>query len=72
MGGAALTAGELSRRAGVSPATTSGHLAPLKVNRLILEAPQGRHRYYVLASTDVASMLEHLMGVAAIPPDLTL
>ena len=46
--GRALTATELAFAAGVSPQTTSVHLARLTQSRLLQLARQGRHRYYRL------------------------
>jgi DNA-binding transcriptional ArsR family regulator len=66
--GRALTAGELARAAGVSAPTASGHLARLTQGGLLSAASQGRHRYFRLASPQVARMLEGLMVVAAPPP----
>ncbi len=68
MGGQALTAGELVRAAGVSPQTTSGHLAKLADGRLIACIKQGRHRYYRIATPRVAEMLEGIMAVVADAP----
>src|ERR1700674_5263615 len=51
--GRALTATELAYAAGVSPQTTSGHLAKLIDANLITVQPQGRHRYYRLAAPQV-------------------
>lgn len=68
MGGQALTAGELARHAGVSAQTTSGHLGKLTEARLIVVEKQGRHRYYRLASPDVAQAIQALMAVAASGP----
>jgi DNA-binding transcriptional ArsR family regulator len=68
MGGGALTAGELVHAAGVSPQTTSGHLGRLVDGRLIACVKQGRHRYYRIATTRVAEMLEGIMSVAADSP----
>jgi len=68
MGGQALTAGELVDATGVSPQTTSGHLAKLTEGRLIACVKQGRHRYYRIASARVAEMLESIMAVAADSP----
>jgi DNA-binding transcriptional ArsR family regulator len=68
MGGRALTAGELARHAGVSAPTTSGHLAKLLEARLLALEKQGRHRYYRLASHDIAHAIEALMAIAAIGP----
>jgi DNA-binding transcriptional ArsR family regulator len=62
--GRALTAGELARVAGVSAPTASGHLSALTQSRFLTAHPQGRHRYYRLASTEVAEMLERMLAVA--------
>ena len=68
MDGRALTAGELALHAGVSASTTSGHLAKLTELKLIAVEQQGRHRYYRLASPEIAHALEALMAVAAVGP----
>jgi DNA-binding transcriptional ArsR family regulator len=68
MDGRALTAGELAWHAGVSPQTTSGHLAKLKQAQVIAEERQGRHRYHRLASAEVAQAIEALMAIAAVGP----
>ena len=68
MGGQALTAGELARHAGVTPQTTSGHLAKLTDARLIASEKQGRHRYYRLSSPEIAHAIHALMSVAAAGP----
>ena len=68
MGGQALTAGELARHAGVTAQTTSGHLARLADARLIALEKQGRHRYYRLASPEIAAAMQALMAVAGIGP----
>ena len=68
MGGKALTATELGYHAGVSPPTTSGHLAKLLDGQLITLERQGRHRYYRLASPAVAEALEGLSSLAAAGP----
>jgi DNA-binding transcriptional ArsR family regulator len=70
MDGRALTAKELAFAAGVSPQTTSGHLAKLADGRLLTCIRQGRHRYYRVASPLVARMLESITLVSAIeaPP----
>lgn len=65
MDGRALTATELAIEAGVSPATASGHLGKLCRARLLIPAAQGRHRYFRLASPEIARMLESIMVVAA-------
>jgi DNA-binding transcriptional ArsR family regulator len=64
MGGMALTAGELAAQAGVTPQTASGHLARLREGQLVAVECQGRHRYFRLASPDVARALEGLMALS--------
>ncbi|MBZ9821045.1 ArsR/SmtB family transcription factor [Mesorhizobium sp. CA4] len=64
MGGTALTASELALEAGVSLPTASSHLSKLMGGGLLTLASQGRHRYYGLASAQVAGMIEAIIGVA--------
>jgi DNA-binding transcriptional ArsR family regulator len=64
LGGNALTAGELAREAGVTAQTASSHLAKLRDGGLVDSVAQGRHRYFRLSGSDVAQMLETMMGVA--------
>ena len=66
MDGRAWTATELSTVAEVSASTTSGHLARLLSNGLVVCLAQGRHRYYRLAGSHIAGLLENLMGVSKI------
>ena len=66
MDGRALTATELAYAAGVTPQTTSGHLAKLTAANLLALHKQGRNRYYRLASPMIGSMLESVMTVAAV------
>lgn len=68
MDGRALTASELAWHSGVSPQTTSGHLAKLTEAHLLAMARQGRHRYYRLASPQVAHAIEALMEAASFGP----
>lgn len=69
MGGQALTAGELARAAGVSAQTTSGHLAKLQDAGLIaLASQQGRHRYFRIASPEIAHVMEALSSAVARGP----
>lgn len=68
MDGRALTAKELAYLAGVAPQTASGHLAKLMQGGLLSVAAQGRHRYYRLASAEVATALEGLMVLAGTQP----
>ena len=60
----ALTAGELAGIAGITKQTVSAHLAKLVDAGLLAVEAQGRHRYFRLAGSDVAQLLESLMGVA--------
>ncbi|AWK89470.1 ArsR/SmtB family transcription factor [Azospirillum thermophilum] len=64
MDGRALTVSELAGVAGVTLQTASGHLAKLEAARLLVAEKQGRHRYFRLSGTDVAQVLEALMGLA--------
>ena len=64
MSGRALPAGELAGAANVSPQTASGHLARLVEGRFLRMEQQGRHRYYSLASTEVAEAVEALLVLA--------
>lgn len=65
--GRARTAKELAFVAGVSPQTTSGHLAKLVDGGLIAPVAQGRFRYFHLAGPQVAAAIEAL-GVLAPQP----
>jgi DNA-binding transcriptional ArsR family regulator len=64
--GRAVAAGELARRAGISAQSASMHLAQLLQGGLVEVASQGRHRYYRIASPDVAHAVEAL-GVISSP-----
>ncbi len=64
MHGQALTATELAREAGVAASTASGHLGKLEAAGLLAIERQGRHHYFRLSGTDVAGVLESLMGLA--------
>jgi DNA-binding transcriptional ArsR family regulator len=65
--GRGLPAGELARRAGVTAQTASSHLKMLTEAGFLLVIPQGRHRYYRLANSRVARLLE---SMAAFAPEL--
>ena len=65
-GGEPVTAGELARRAGVAPSTTTGHLARLEAGGLVVSARDGRTRRVRLAGPEVARALEALAAIA--PP----
>lgn len=64
LGGVARPAGELARRAGISPQTASVHLARLVEGGLVRVTTSGRHRYFVLAGPAVARALESLALIA--------
>ncbi len=66
--GRALPAGELARRAGVTPATATAHLRRLVDGGLIRVRVQGRHRYHQLAGPHVGAVLEALAQVAPAVP----
>src|SRR4051812_47187793 len=70
MDGRARTAKELTFLAGVAPPTASAHLAKLLDGKLVTVTPQGRHRYYRLASPLVGQMIEAMTVIAgeATPP----
>lgn len=61
-------AGDLARRAEIRPATASYHLEQLVAGGLLQVIPQGRHRYYRLASPEVAELLERLATIAGPTP----
>lgn len=65
MSGKALTASELAREAGITLQTASSHLAKLEQGDLLKLRKQGRHKYFSLASEEVAQVLEGLMGLVA-------
>jgi DNA-binding transcriptional ArsR family regulator len=68
LGGEALAAGELARRAGVSPSGASAHLRRLREGGLVTQQSVGRHRYFRLASPELAEALESLARVAPVRP----
>lgn len=63
--GRALPAGELALAARIAPGTASGHLGRLVGGGMLVVAPQGRHRYYRIASAEVAALLETVLAVAS-------
>lgn len=65
MSGKALTVSELAEEAGVTIQTASSHLSKLDEGGLLRPRRQGRHKYFALASDEVAHVLEALMGLAA-------
>ncbi|SMS02581.1 Helix-turn-helix domain protein [Vibrio mangrovi] len=64
MDGRAWTATELCSVADIAPSTTSAHLSRLLKANLITCLSQGRHRYFRLYSSHIASFLENMMGVS--------
>ncbi len=66
LSGKALTVSELAAEAGITLQTTSAHLSKLEDGGLVRRRKQGRHRYFSLADADVGSLLEVMMGLAAI------
>ena len=64
MEGRALTAKEMALGAGVEPATATAHLRRLLDDALIESTAQGRHKYFRLASSRVAQLIESLMAMA--------
>jgi DNA-binding transcriptional ArsR family regulator len=72
--GRALTAKELSYGAGVGPATGTAHLRRLMDDALLSSTTQGRHKYFRLASSDVARTIEALTALArpSLQPDDSL
>jgi DNA-binding transcriptional ArsR family regulator len=66
MGGQSRPAGELARIVGISPQSASAHLAQLVDGGLLRVAPKGRHRFFRLASPEVAAAIERLATVVTI------
>ncbi|MEI7291361.1 ArsR/SmtB family transcription factor [Paraburkholderia tropica] len=64
MDGSARPAGELTLIAGLSPSAASAHLARLAEGGLLALDVRGRHRYYRIATPEVAQAIEALMNVA--------
>jgi len=58
-------AGELAYAANVSAQSASGHLARLVRGGLLRAEAQGRHRYFRIASADIAAMIEGVASVDA-------
>jgi DNA-binding transcriptional ArsR family regulator len=67
MDGRALPAGQLAMIANVAPQTASSHLTKLLDGHLLAVEQQGRHRYYRLASSEVAIAIEALLAIAPRP-----
>lgn len=60
MDGRAHTGGELARHLAVSPSTISEHLSRLRDADMVAVEAQGRHRYFRLATPEIAALLESL------------
>jgi DNA-binding transcriptional ArsR family regulator len=67
LNGRPLAAGELARAADVSAQSASMHLAQLLDGGLVQVTRQGRHRYYRIASSEVAHAIEALGGISTPP-----
>jgi len=63
--GTAWTAGELAKAAGVTPQTISSHLRLLTDNGILRVESQGRHRYFRLATGEVAALLESVTALSS-------
>lgn len=70
MSGLALTATELALAAEVGTSTASSHLAKLTRARVVTNERRGRHKYFRLADTEIAELLESLVSVADRRPTL--
>jgi DNA-binding transcriptional ArsR family regulator len=64
MDGSARPASELTMLAGLSPSAGSGHLARLTEGGLLTLEVSGRHRYYRIATPDIAVAIEALANLA--------
>ncbi|MGW9631271.1 ArsR/SmtB family transcription factor [Agromyces sp. NPDC055520] len=62
--GRSLPASELASLAGVTASTASAHLAQLLAGGLVTDRRLGRHRYFTLASAEVAGAVEALQLIA--------
>ena len=68
IGGQQLPASDLAKKAHISASTASEHLAKLVDAGLLYTRVQGRYRYYKLANSQVASILEGLNALAPQAP----
>jgi DNA-binding transcriptional ArsR family regulator len=64
MDGSARPAGELTMIAGLSPSAASAHLARLTEGGLLAVEERGRHRYFRIATAEIAASIEALASVA--------
>src|SRR5919106_6883275 len=58
-------AGELAYAANVSAQSASAHLAKLVAGRLLTAEAQGRHRYFRIATPEVAQVIEGIASLDA-------
>ena len=58
-------AGELAYAANISAPSASAHLAKLVAGGLLESEAQGRHRYFRIASTEVAGVIEGMASLGA-------
>lgn len=63
--GTARPAGELAFAANISAQSASAHLGKLVEGGLLALQPQGRHRYFRIATREVASAVESLSSLSA-------
>lgn len=72
MDGRAHTGSELAKHLGVAHSTVSEHLSKLWDGGFVSVNPQGRHRYFRLANSQIAELLETIgavpLGVPIPPP----
>ncbi|MCZ8518376.1 MULTISPECIES: ArsR/SmtB family transcription factor [Paenibacillus] len=66
LGGKALPATDLAHAARISPQTASSHLSKMVEGGLLIHDSYGRHKYFRLASPEVAHALESLLAIS--PP----
>ncbi|WP_372662603.1 ArsR/SmtB family transcription factor [Hydrogenophaga sp.] len=64
LSGECRSAGELAAVAGITPQACSTHLSQMVENGILSVQQRGRHKYHMLASADVAHLLEALSLVA--------
>ncbi|MFJ7732856.1 ArsR/SmtB family transcription factor [Lysinibacillus sp. NPDC097231] len=63
------TASELAYMAAIKPQTASFHLAKLVEGKLVKVEQQGRHRYFQLAGSEIAQLLESFLAISP-PPEV--
>ncbi|WP_353400063.1 winged helix-turn-helix domain-containing protein [Hydrogenophaga sp. 5NK40-0174] len=64
MDGRALSAGELAKVAAIGAPAASRHLQLLMEAQLLTVEQQGKHRYFRLASSEVAATIENMLALA--------